>query len=110
MRAVIISIFCLMLNSAYAQYKNDISIVQFTADFVESESLKKFKNHNTFTFILSKHTEYFEKENIKVVPTIVLYNNGKEIIRVKSNIMLELPDDWEKQIANEIDELLKNKF
>lgn len=44
------------------------------------------------------------------MPTIVLYNNGKEIIRIQANIMLDLPEDWEKQLSESIDELLQNKF
>lgn len=99
-----------MFNSAFSQYKDDISIVQFTADFVESVSLDKYKKHNTFTFLLNKETKIFTKEDIKVVPTIVLYNNGKEIIRIQANIMLDLPEDWEKQLSRSIDELLQNKF
>jgi len=110
MRAILISIFLVMMHSATAQYKDDISIVQFTADFVESATLKEFKNHNTFTFLLKKDTKIFDKENIKVVPTIVLYHNGEEILRIKANIMLELPDNWDAEIFKAIDELLENKF
>jgi hypothetical protein len=110
MRAILISIFLVMMQTATAQYKNDISIVQFTADFVESASLKDFKNHNTYTFLLKKDSKIFNKENVKVVPTIILYNNGDEILRIKANIMLELPVNWDAKISEAIDELLENKF
>lgn len=54
-----------MFNSAFSQYKDDISIVQFTADFVESVSLDKYKKHNTFTFLLNKDTKIFTKRILR---------------------------------------------
>tara|TARA_R100000149_G_C5873975_1_gene137698 strand:+ start:126 stop:458 length:333 start_codon:yes stop_codon:yes gene_type:complete len=110
MKKYLIIFFIFIFQFATAQYKDDISIVQFTADFAESVSLKDFKNHNTFIFKIESDKKYFDKENVKVVPTIILFHNGKEIKRIKANIMLELPQDWSEKIAAEIDQILNNKF
>ena len=50
------------------------------------------------------------KEKIKYLPTIILYHNGDEIMRVESGISLKLPDDCEQKILEEIEEIIGNKF
>jgi hypothetical protein len=51
-----------------------------------------------------------EKEDISFVPTIILYHNGKEIKRIESNIMLELPKEWREEILEEIEAITSQKF
>ncbi len=98
---------------SYSQdYKNDISIVQYSAGFVkEAEmSLIKFKDYNVHSFYMEQNREIFKREKIKYLPTVVLYHNGKEITRVESGIDLKLPDNCDKKISKYINELLKDKF
>jgi hypothetical protein len=47
---------------------------------------------------------------VTTVPTIILFNNGNEETRIEANILLELPDDWEKTINKFIEEILSQKF
>lgn len=93
-------------------YKNNISIVQFSASFVEENeiSLKKFREYNTYTFRIENDTDKFVKEGIEFIPTLVLYNNGKEIARIESGISLKLPDDCEQIIMEKIEEIIESKF
>ena len=106
MKNIIILIVILNINLAYAQdYKNDISVVQFSASFVKDAemSLVKFKDYNIHSFYMEQNREIFKTEKIKYLPTVVLYHNGKEI-------NLKLPDNCDKKISEHIDELLKDKF
>jgi len=106
-------ILILMPFLSFSQnYKDDISIVQYSAKFlVEKEiSLKKLKSFNTHTFYMSEHKKYFTEENIEYLPTICVYNNGEEVLRIHGGMSLELPDDTLKQIINKVDELQANKF
>ena len=73
-------------------------------------SLKKFRDHNVYTFYINEKKNIFEKEKIKYLPTIILYHNGDEIMRVESGISLKLPDDCEQKILEEIEEIIGNKF
>ena len=98
--------------SGYSQYKDGISVVQFSAEFVKENeiSLKKFDDHNTHLFYLSKHGEHFTREEIIYIPTIMLFHNGEQILKIESGVTLKLPEDTADKIENAIDEILENTF
>ena len=111
----IIICFIFFTNVIKAQNKEGISVVQYSADFVKNNELdlskmtnKKINNYETL--YLSNNSKAFKKENIKYLPTVVLYNNGSELKRIESNISLELPKNTFDLIYTEIEKLLKNKF
>jgi len=112
MKHVIIILGLLFTTSGFSQYKDDISVVQFSAKFLVDKqiSLKKFKEFNTHTLFISEHSKFFKEEEVEYLPTIVLYNNGDEIIRIHGGISLTLPEDTAKQLQKHIDELQSNKF
>jgi len=112
MKHVIIIVALLFTTLSFGQYKDDISIVQFSAPFtIDAEiSLKKFKEYNIFTLRIPEHADFLKEEEIKYLPTIVLYNNGEEIVRIHGGIGLILPDDTVKILQENIDELLNKKF
>jgi hypothetical protein len=98
--------------TGYSQYKDGISVVQFSAEFVKENeiSLKKFDDHNTHLFYLSKHGEHFTKEEIIYIPTIMLFHNGEQILKIESGVTLKLPEDTADKIENAIDKILENTF
>ena len=113
MKNIIILILIFNVTLTYSQdYKNDISVVQFSASFVKDAemSLKPFKNYNIHSFYMEQNREIFKTEKIRYLPTVVLYHNGKEVVRVESGIDLKLPENCNKKISKHIDELLKDKF
>tara|TARA_R110002051_G_scaffold88619_1_gene156021 strand:+ start:23586 stop:23918 length:333 start_codon:yes stop_codon:yes gene_type:complete len=107
----IIFIFLITFVS-FTQVKDDISIVQFSAEFVKTKeiSLTHFKDYNTQTLYLTKNQEIFKKEKIKSLPTIILYNDGKEVIKIDGGIRLALPEDTIKRIQKHIDSILESRF
>ena len=107
-----IIIFLFVANTNAQKFKEDISVVQFSAPFTKDSeiSLKKFDDYNIYTFSILEKKEIFEKENIKYLPTIVLYNNGEEIVRVESGISLKLPENTLEIIEEKIDEIIESKF
>lgn len=103
-------LFCL---SIYAQdYKDGISIVQFSAEFTKSSeiSLKPYRSHNTHLFYMSKDSEIFDKNKIIYIPTICIFNDGELVKKIEAGINLKLPDDTEDIIKEEIDNILNNQF
>jgi len=44
------------------------------------------------------------------LPTICVYNNGEEVLRIHGGMSLKLPDDTLKKVINKVDELQSNKF
>ena len=93
-------------------YKDNISVVLFNAEFAEQISLKDFKQHNTYAFDFenTKHEKHFISESIEFLPTLILFNKGNEILRIEANITLKLPEGYTEKINKEIDKLIENKF
>ncbi len=106
-------IFALILfltTLVLAQVKDDISVVQYTAGFATEISLKSFKDYNTQTLYIEKHGDIFKKEKIKFLPTIILYNDGEEILKIESGISMKLPEDTQKIIQQYINKILETRF
>jgi len=102
----------LWTSVSIAQIKDGISIVQFSAEFVKDSeiSLKKFNDHNIHAFYLSKHSNHFTDENIVYIPTVMLFHDGEQILKIESGVTLKLPEDTIARIEDAIDEILSNKF
>tara|TARA_R110000824_G_scaffold5335_3_gene24822 strand:+ start:1657 stop:1983 length:327 start_codon:yes stop_codon:yes gene_type:complete len=100
----------LVSTFANAQVKDDISVVQYTAGFASEISLKSFKDYNTQTLYIEKNGDIFKKEKIKFLPTLVLYNDGKEILKIESGISMKLPENCLEQINKQINKILETRF
>ena len=105
MRCVIIAFF--LTFASFAQTES-ISIIQYTASFAEQVTLEDYKDYNSKTYFVSKSPDEFK--NIRYYPTIVLYNDGEEKLRIESGISLKLPEDWKEQLNEHIDLLLSQRF
>ena len=113
MKKLITVVLLLLVSSAAGQeYKEDISVVQFSASFVKDAEidLKKFKDCSTYTFYIEKDNTYFIKEEIEYLPTVLIYQNGKEIMRVETGISMTFPEGTDKKIKKKVEELIGNKF
>ena len=112
MRIWLILLLLPIQNLIAQNFKSEISVVQFSAPFTsESEiSLKNFKTYNTYTFHITEKKKVFEKEKIKYLPTLILYHNGDEVLRIESGISLKLPDDSVEIIQQNIDKIIESKF
>ena len=103
-------LFASTVSSQY--YKENISVVLFKADFVQEISLKDYREHNTYVFDFenSKHEDYIIDDEIEFLPTLILFNNGKEIYRIEAGITLKMPEDYKTRLEKQIDKLIENKF
>ena len=104
---VIIAYFLTFVSFAQTE---SISIVQYTAGFAEQVSLDNYKDYNVETLFISKAKSTFDKKKIKYLPTIILYNDGEEELRIESGISLKLPEYWKDQLNEHIDLLLSQRF
>ena len=110
MRIWLILLLLPIQNLIAQNFKSEISVVQFSAPFTSESSLKNFKTYNTYTFHITEKKEVFEKEKIKYLPTLILYHNGDEVLRIESGISLKLPDDSVEIIQENIDKIIESKF
>ena len=106
MRLCVIIVY-LVTFASFAQTES-ISIVQYTASFAEQVTLEDYKDYNSKTYFVSKSPDKFK--DIKYYPTIVLFNDGEEELRIESGISLKLPEDWKEQLNEHIDLLLSQRF
>ncbi len=109
---MMIVIFLLSSNLKGQSFlKQEISVVEFNTSWNESnfiQGLNNLKNCNPYTIILCDYIDYMDKFNIKQ-PTIIIFNNGDEIKRFESTIMLDFDINY-KGLQKEVDKLLLNKF
>ena len=112
MKHVTIILALLFTTLSFSQYKDDISVVQFSAKFLVDKqiSLSKFKEFNIHTLFISEHGKFFKEEEVEYLPTIIVYNNGDVVFRIHGGLSLELPEDTIKQIQEQLTELQSNKF
>ena len=111
MKWIVVIVF-LWTSASTAQVKDDISVVQYSAEFVKSSeiSLNSFKNYNIQTLYLSKNQKIFQKEKITSLPTIILYNDGEEVLKIDGGISMKLPDNCIDQINEHINKILETRF
>tara|TARA_R100001440_G_scaffold335_2_gene1024 strand:- start:4539 stop:4868 length:330 start_codon:yes stop_codon:yes gene_type:complete len=109
MRLCVITIALFVSVATLAQTES-ISIVQYTASFAQEISLDDYKDYNVETFYMSKSQKIFDKNKIQYLPTVILYNDGVEELRIEGNITLKLPEDWRQLINKHIDLLLEQRF
>lgn len=109
MRWIVTAIVLFVSAANFAQTES-ISIVQYTADFAEKISLDSYKDYNVETLFMSKAKSKFDKNKVKYLPTIILFNNGEEELRIESGISLKLPDNWKELLNEHIDLLLEQRF
>ncbi len=105
--------YILLLTSmlVYSQYENGISIVQASAEFTKEANLKieKLDDTNTFNYDIGKDASFFKDYNVIYLPTIILFNNGKEIKRWEADITLKLKCKLE-DLQDEINKIIEDKF
>ena len=92
-------------------YKDDISIVLYTAEFIKDNySLKPFREHNINTFYIEKDKKIHANDKIIFLPTICLYSNGELIEKIEAGLSMKLPESTQERIQEHIDNLLQDKF
>ena len=94
-------------------WKRGISLVQFNATFNKKNSFSdvaKVNDVKPYTIWIDDNTDIKESEGIMSVPTLILYENGKEVERWEAGISLKLEADY-LLIQREVDKLTgANKF
>ena len=105
-------LFIRFTSTAHAQYKDGIVVIQYTASFVKAAeiNLDELEGTDQICLYLTDHPELFKKDNIVYLPTVILYHNRKTIIRIESDITLQLPENTLDTIQLHINKIIKSKF
>tara|TARA_R110000787_G_scaffold89177_5_gene188819 strand:- start:2528 stop:2863 length:336 start_codon:yes stop_codon:yes gene_type:complete len=102
----------LSFNNLQAQIPNGLIIVQYNSDWnkVNEINFNKIKDVDILRLYLSEHPNIFKKNKIKYLPTLVLYKNKEEIVRIESDLSLQLPENSSEILYDEIEKLIKKRF
>ena len=119
---IIFAILILMTSKGFSQdfiHQDDfkkktsqgIVLVEFWAEFnaMNQINLKKLYDCKKYRVDMSLDPSLMITHKVMAVPTVVLYNNGKEIKRFLPTVMMKL-DAEIKDIQKEIDKFVDDKF
>ena len=106
--------FTLLSFTSSTISKRGIVLVHYNAGFNDVNNyvdVVKVKDAKIFKVIIDNNATVKQDERIRSVPTVVLYNNGKEIFRWEAGINLSLSHVDYREIQKEVDQLTgANKF
>tara|TARA_Y100000593_G_scaffold89165_1_gene172748 strand:- start:411 stop:785 length:375 start_codon:yes stop_codon:yes gene_type:complete len=92
--------------------KNGIVVIEFYAEFNDENKfneLEKLKDCQKYRVDIQESENIKSEYKIKSVPTILIFDNGKEVKRYIANILLQL-EATKKEIQSEIDKINLKKF
>tara|TARA_R100001463_G_scaffold42546_5_gene89081 strand:- start:867 stop:1205 length:339 start_codon:yes stop_codon:yes gene_type:complete len=112
MKLWIIILFLIPTLTFAQSYKDGLTVVQYSADFVKANEIdiSKLEGADLLRLAMSEHPKIFEKEDIKFLPTVCLYHNRTLILKVESDISLKLPEGSLDMIQEQINKIVKSKF
>ena len=99
--------FLLMSFTISSINKRGIVVVHYNADFNSKNNytdIVRIKDAKIYKAWIDKDPEIKAEEGIRSIPTIVIYNNGKEIKRWEADITLSLDVPY-LEIQEEVDKL-----
>ena len=97
------------------QKNNVVTVVEFWANWNKNNEVQELVDLKRCEYVrvdISKYPLLQTKYNIKVIPTIVVYDKGKEKKRFEGNLMFQMcPESFSiKKVQKSIDKLLYSKF
>ena len=91
---------------------NDIVVIEFWEEWNEKnkfEDLSKLNECQKYRVDINENESLKDKYNIMALPTVIVFNDGKQEKRFNANISFEL-NATKKDIQNIIDNLILQKF
>jgi len=121
---VIIISFFMLAGTVYGQtevgYSNfgktqkGLTVVEFWADWNERNMchwVRDFRDIKFYRLDIGEYAGTADEYGIKVLPTIILFDNGEEVIRFQGDIQFKLcPQETPKKLQEAIDGILVGRF
>jgi len=89
-----------------------ICVAEFNASFNETNSvawLNKLSDCETSRIDIATDANWASKYKIVVVPTLVIFKDGVEVVRYQANIMMQM-EATRKDVQDTINELIMESF
>ena len=112
---ILVLLLMLLSSSANGQSPcvkrcKSVCVVQFNAEFNEANKvpwINKIKDAKYIYIDISTDTKAIDKYKIVNIPTIIIFNNRKEVARYQANIMMQIVV-LQKEIQDKVYEILTN--
>ena len=111
---ILVLLLMLLSSSANGQStcvaRRGITVVQFNAEFNDANKVpwvNKIKDAKNIYIDISTDTKAIDKYKIVNIPTIIIFNNRKEVARYQANIMMQIVV-LQKEIQDKVYEILTN--
>ena len=99
-------------DKTFSKTQSGITILEFWADWNKTNEcfwLEEISDAKIYRIDLESQTA--EDYGIKVLPTLIVFNNGEEVKRFEGNISFQLcPRRTPKKVQKVVDGLMINKF
>ena len=90
----------------------DIIVIEFWAEFNDKNKwmeLSNIKQCGVYRTCIVANKDLADKYNVKVLPTIIVFNNREEVCRWEGNLMFELNLN-KKEVQTIIDSIIIDKY
>ena len=90
---------------------SDIVVVEFWSDWNSSNEVEYLGKLNckTYRLDIAQHPAVQSKNKVSILPTVIIYDNGKEVFRYEADLSFRL-DATKSEIQAKIDEIQMQKF
>ncbi len=110
---ILACIMCAFTPAKKEAWQRGLALVEFNARFNENNTFndkRKVIDVDKYTIWIDDNAMIQEQMHIMSVPSLILYNNGKEIARWEAGISLQLRVDY-MNVQREVDRITgANKF
>lgn len=104
---ILLALVFFFYGSCYGQ----VSVIHFNSEWNEDNNfdISVLKECEASDVVICHNAELQDKHKIKSVPTVIVFDEGIEIVRFEANIMMQL-EATKKDIQKEIDKIYLAKF
>jgi len=102
----------ILTDKTFSDSQEGVTVVEFWAEWNSSNEcvwLKDIEDADTYRIDLDSNAA--KDNDITVLPTVIVFDDGEEVERFEGDISFSLcPDKTPKKVQKEINELVLNKF
>ena len=108
---VLLLVLLALLFFGFGVCFGQVSVVHFNSEWNAQNDfdITVLKDCDVDSVVICHNPDLKEKHKIKAVPTVIVFDEGEEVIRFEANIMMEL-EATKKDIQKEIDKIMLEKF
>tara|TARA_R110000744_G_scaffold155686_4_gene271154 strand:- start:1067 stop:1432 length:366 start_codon:yes stop_codon:yes gene_type:complete len=102
----------ILTDKNFDDSQEGVTVVEFWAEWNSANECVWLENiEDAETYRIDLNTNAATDNEITVLPTVIVFNDGEEVERFEGDISFSLdPDKTFKKVQKEINELMLNKF